>query len=158
MKKPRKPYDDRSDLEKLQSQWWKLSGLHSREEWSAAVVRAATAAEIAANIAIRSEFQKIGSFSSSFVDSLLIWANGLRGKLEKLLIPISKDTERGPAIAALKGLALEVNAVRNGIAHRGEFCSAKKAATTIQKAREFVDGIMQIYEPEFELKERKGEP
>jgi hypothetical protein len=43
------PYDDRDDLEKLRSQWKKIDGiLERRKEWSAAIVRAATAAEIAA--------------------------------------------------------------------------------------------------------------
>jgi hypothetical protein len=48
--KSKKPYDERSDLEKLRSQWTKLSGLHLRDEPSAAIVRCATAAEIAANL------------------------------------------------------------------------------------------------------------
>lgn len=51
-----KPYEKLSDLEKLQKQWHKLSGLNTREEWSAAIVRAATAAELAANFAVRNEF------------------------------------------------------------------------------------------------------
>jgi len=156
MKKNRIPYDDRSDVEKLQSQWWKLSGLHSREEWSAAVVRAATAAEIAANIAIRSEFQQIGSFPPNFVDSLLGWANGLKGKLDRLLVPLTKDTHRARVIAELKPFALEVNKIRNDIAHRGEFCNRKKAQTTIAKARQFVEGIVGLYEPGFQVKEREA--
>jgi hypothetical protein len=156
MKKKRTPYNDRSDVEKLQSQWWKLSGLHSREEWSAAVVRAATAAEIAANIAIRSEFQQIGSFPPDFVNSLLGWANGLNGKLERLLVPITKDTERASIIAELKPLALQVNKIRNDIAHRGEFCNRKEAQDTIAKAKMFVEGVVGLYEPGFQVKEREA--
>lgn len=64
-----KPYKERTDLEKIASQWNKLSGFHSRQEWSAAVVRAATAAEIAANYAIRKEFAKRTDFKDEFVDS-----------------------------------------------------------------------------------------
>ena len=45
-------YEKRSDVEKIKTKWTKLSGLHTRSEWSAAVVRAATAAELAANQAI----------------------------------------------------------------------------------------------------------
>jgi hypothetical protein len=52
----KKPYKELSDLEKVQKQWHKLTGLHTREEWSAAIVRAATAAEIAATFAVRREF------------------------------------------------------------------------------------------------------
>jgi len=44
------------DLEKVQKQWHKLSGLQSREERSAAIVRADTAAKLVANHAIRAEF------------------------------------------------------------------------------------------------------
>jgi hypothetical protein len=55
----RKPYADRTDVERLQSTWRKLSGLMNRKEWSSAVTRAATAAEIAANIAIRHELQEV---------------------------------------------------------------------------------------------------
>lgn len=155
MTKSRKPYSDRTDIEKLQSQWWKLSGLHSREEWSAAVVRAATAAEIAANIAIRKEFQAIGTFSPDFVDSLLHWANGLAGKLDRLLLPITKGTARYAKVSRLKDTATAVNKVRNAIAHRGEFCSERKAAEAIAQSKKFVEGIVQLYEPSFELKERK---
>ena len=75
-----KPYEHRTDLEKVQSQWHKLSGLHTREEWSAAIVGAATAAEIAANFAVRQEFAARSKFDSDFVDGLLVWANGLAGK------------------------------------------------------------------------------
>ena len=39
----RKPYEKRTDLEKCQSQWWKLTGLQNREEWSAAIVPATEA-------------------------------------------------------------------------------------------------------------------
>jgi hypothetical protein len=156
MKKSRKPYDHRADLEKLQSQWWKLSGLHSREEWSAAVVRAVTAAEIATNIAIRREFQEIGSFPTEFVDSLLIWANGLKGKLERLLLPITKDTEHGKVISRLKPLAIKINCVRNRIVHRGEFCSEIKARVIIEKSKQFIEGIVDLYEPGFKLEERKA--
>ena len=81
-----KPYEERTDLEKCRSQWTKLQGLHTREEWSAAIVRAATAAEIAANYAIRTEFANQSALSAEFVNKMLAWANGLRGKLTNLLV------------------------------------------------------------------------
>ena len=70
------PYQEHTDLKKIQKQWHKLTGLHSREEWSAAIVRAATAAELAANFAIRAEFTARSEFDADFVNSLLRWANG----------------------------------------------------------------------------------
>jgi hypothetical protein len=67
------PYEQRTDINKIQSQWTKLSGHHSRTDWSAAIVRAATACEIAVNLAIRTEFSDRSAFGADFVDSLLLW-------------------------------------------------------------------------------------
>ena len=84
----RKPYSERTDIERLESSWKKLQGLLDRDEWSAAITRAATAAEIAANIAVRHELQEKRQLEPEFVDHLLRWANGLAGKLDKLLRPL----------------------------------------------------------------------
>lgn len=80
--KMRLPYEERSDLEKIQSQWVKLTGLHDRTDYSAAVIRAASATELAVNYALRHEFATRSQLDPKFVDSLFIWANGLRGCLE----------------------------------------------------------------------------
>src|SRR5277367_6148959 len=102
-------YEQRSDVEKIQSQWHKLTGLHSREEWSAAIVRAATAAEIAANFAVRQEFKSRSIFKGDFVNSLLRWANGLDGKINRLLLPLSEGSKRHKIFVGLKKDAEEVN-------------------------------------------------
>lgn len=152
----RRPYEELADLEKVQKQWHKLSGLHTRDEWSAAIVCAATAAEIAANYAIRREFEENSEFSSEFVDSLLRWANGLAGKIDHLLIPMSATNKvKNKKMKALKRLATEINAKRNAIAHRGEFCNEDEAKASIVQAKEFIGTLVQIYEPRFELKVRK---
>jgi|GEM_PF-5508812 len=66
MKKQKKPpYADRSDIDKIRSQWKKLTGLYSREEPSAAVVRAATAVELSVNLAIRAEFANQSELSAN---------------------------------------------------------------------------------------------
>ena len=67
----------KTDLEKIQSQWNKLAGLLARHDASAAIVRAATATELATNLAIRKEFEARRQFTSEFVDSLLTLANGV---------------------------------------------------------------------------------
>lgn len=150
-----KPYQERTDIEKLQKQWHKLSGLHSREEWSAAIVRAATAAELAANHAIRAEFAARSQFDGAFVDSLLKWANGLSGKLRNLLVPlVATDPAKRGAMAALQTLADRVNAKRNAIAHQGEFCNKQEATEAIANARNFITGLVTLYEPQFKLKDR----
>ena len=154
MAKPK--YEERTDLEKIQSQWHKLTGLHTREEWSAAVVRAATAAELAANFAIRQEFGKQGKFRAPFVDSLLVWANGLRGKLDHLLLPLTKGRGRYDDLKSLKKIAEEINSIRNGIAHQGHFCDEDEAKKVIGHARKFIEGIVQHYEPKFRLVDQKS--
>jgi hypothetical protein len=152
----RKPYEELTDLEKVQKQWHKLSGLHTREEWSAAIVRAATAAEIAANFAIRREFEMNSKFDSEFVDSLLRWANGLAGKLDRLLIPLSEtDKTKNKKMKALKKVAGEINSKRNAIAHQGEFCNKDEAQAAIAQAKEFISTLVQIYDPKFVLKTGK---
>jgi hypothetical protein len=150
-----KHYQELTDIEKLQKQWHKLSGLHSREEWSAAIVRAATAAELAANHAIRGEFAARSQFDRAFVDSLLKWANGLSGKLRKLLTPlVATDPAKRDVVAALQTLADRVNAKRNAIAHQGEFCNEQEATEVIANASNFITGLVTLYEPQFKLKDR----
>lgn len=157
MAKEKKPYEERSDLEKVQSQWHKLSGLHTREEWSAAIVRAATAAELAANFAIRTEFNVRSELDAEFVDSLLRWANGLAGKLDKLLVPLSKnDQKKLKVMKALSRTASAINSKRNAIAHQGQFCDEKKATEIIAKTKDFITKLVQLYEPGFKLKDRKS--
>ena len=151
--KPRKPFADRSDLEKISAQWTKLSGLHAQDEWSAAVVRAATAAEIAANFAVRKEFASRSEFKSEFIDNLLVWANGLGGKIDRILIPVSKGERHHETIKSLKQASSEIAKKRNRIAHQGEFCSRKTARQIIGQAKGFIETLVRIYEPEYALKD-----
>jgi len=152
----KKPYEQLTDLEKVQKQWHKLSGLHTKEEWSAAIVRAATAAEIAATFAVRQEFELNSDFDSKFVDSLLRWANGLAGKLYRLLLPISVGNKaKNNKLKSLKAIAEDINTKRNAIAHQGEFCNEEEAQAVIAQAKEFITTLIQIYEPKFSLKTRK---
>lgn len=150
-----KPYKERTDLEKIQSQWNKLTGLHTREEWSAVIVRAATAAELAANFAIRKEFESRSKFDSKFIDSLLLWANGLAGKTNRLLIPLSVGEKQSKTIKELRIVSEQINSKRNAIAHQGEFCNEEEAKAAIQKSREFIETLVQIYKPTFALKDKK---
>lgn len=159
MGKKRKPYDQRTDVEKIRSQWTKLSGLHSREEWSAAVVRAATAVELAVTFAIRSEFaKKGGDFSREFIDGLLKWANGLLGKIDKLLLPLIKDApEKREEVKKLQICARNINEKRNKIVHCGEYCDEDQAQKLIGDCQKFVVGIVQMYVENFRLTEKSCE-
>lgn len=153
----KKPYELLTDLERVQKQWHKLSGLHSRDEWSAAILRAATAAELMANHAIRAEFAARSQFDGEFVNSLLKWANGLSGKMRNLLVPLAAPSAaKRMAIANLQNLAEAVNAKRNAVAHQGEFCNEQEAVQIIESARAFISGLALLYEPQFKLKERRS--
>jgi hypothetical protein len=152
----KKPYEERTDLEKCQSQWRKLQGLHSREEWSAAIVRAATAAEIAANYAIRTEFAKQSDLPEHFVDSMLRWANGLSGKIDRLLAPLTEGTKKEKMIGKLKAVAREINNTRNAVVHRGEFRHENEATEAIARTRRFVEGLVRLYEPTFKLHDKNA--
>jgi hypothetical protein len=157
MAKKKKPYNDRSDLEKLRSQWKKISGIFDRNhEWSAAIVRAATSAEIAANIAVRKRFESESGFSTSFVDSLLIWANGLDGKFRRLIIPAEPDADQKKELNGLKKRAEKLNDKRNEIVHRGAFASEKEARALVEVAREIVLALVLPWEPKFSLSGKKG--
>jgi hypothetical protein len=150
---PRKPYNSRTDLEKLESQWKKLSGLHTREEWSAAVVRAATAAEIAANLAIRAEYSEQSNFKEGFVNSMLRWANGLIGKLDRLIKPLwDGQPKKSKHFKQLRKHAEAVNEKRNAIVHSGEFCNKQEAEAAIAEAAKLITGLLAIYDQDYVLK------
>lgn len=150
-----KPYEQRTDLEKIQTQWNKLNGLHSRNESSGAIVRAATAAELAATFAIRKEFESKSQFDKAFVDSLLIWANGIAGKMDRLLIPATKGTKHHKTITSLKTISETINKKRNAVAHQGEFCNPAEASEIVDLTRKFIETLVKIYEPYFVLTEKR---
>jgi hypothetical protein len=151
MRREKKPYNERSDAEKISSQWTKLSGLHGRTEWSAAVVRAATAAELAVNLAVRSEFKARSELDDAFVDKMLKWANGLTGKLDRVLLPLLRGRNNYDTVEELCGLARRINDKRNDIVHRGVFCDKEEATELIEACRAFVQNLVSIYEPDFKL-------
>ena len=150
-----KRYEHRTDLEKMQSQWNKLTGLHLRDEPSAAILRAATAAEIAANLAVRKEFALRSKLSDDFVNGLLQWANGLDGKINRLLLPICKGSHHHKTFIKLKKNVEQISRKRNAIAHQGEFCNVRESREIIEKTRHFIETVVKIYEPGFILKDKK---
>lgn len=148
----KKPYNERSDLEKLQSQWTKLSGLHLRDEPSAAIVRCATAAEIAANYAIRTEWSKQTQFDAVIVDQFLRWANGLSLKISRLFVPIYfARPGKSPVGKALIKSAEKINSVRNAVVHQGSFSSAEEAGEIIAEAKTFINTIVGLSLPNFDI-------
>ncbi len=148
-KTSRKPYDERTDAEKIQSNWTKTCGLYLRGEHSMAVIRAATTVELAANLVVREELENGQKLPKEFVDHLMKWANGLVGKLDKLIIPITEGTDRGNTFKEVRKKVAYINTQRNGVAHRGEFKIKKTSSRIIEEARTIILTLVQQYDAEF---------
>lgn len=151
----KRPYSKRSDIEKIKSNWNKIDGMYKREEWSSLIVRAATAVEITANLVIREELIHERNLEAEFVDSLLLWANGLHGKFKRIILPITKNTEKSPKLKKLFNRVDKINKERNLIAHSGQFKKRTTAEEIIEEAREVILAMVDIYCDDFELKEIK---
>jgi hypothetical protein len=142
MKLAKKTYSKRTDTEKLESNWTKTLGLFERAEYSMAIIRAGTCAEIAANILIRSELVQKRGLDPLFVDSLLRWANGLQGKFSRIILPLFAGSARH---ATLKKHIKEIGAVndaRNELAHGGHFASKKKAESLLRVAHSVCNSLI----------------
>jgi len=120
------------------------------------MVRAATAAEIAANYAIRREFAARSKFNKDFVDKLLRWANGIEGKLTRLLAPLHTGGKHDKTVSALKKLTEDLNLKRNEIVHSGHFMNREEAENFIANAKTFIETLVKLYEPNFILKNLKS--
>ncbi|MBM3156002.1 MAG: hypothetical protein FJ004_01795 [Chloroflexi bacterium] len=151
--KDRIPYSKRSDIQKIVSNWQKARGLYKRGDYSAAIVRAVTATELAANFVIREELQKKRKLEAKFVDDLLYWANGLPNKLRNLIIPISRGDDNHRLFASLTDKVRKVSGERNNIVHSGQFKKEQKARATISESKEIIEVLVKAYKPKFSLKD-----
>jgi hypothetical protein len=143
--KMKRPYSERTDIEKLESNWRKIHGLLNREQWSAAVVRAATSVEIAANIVVREELVvRIGA-QPDFVDNLLRWANGVQGKFDRLIIPLAHGAMRSAKLRKLKPAVAKINEKRNQIVHSGHFSSETTATGIVRLGRHIITALLTPY-------------
>ena len=148
-------YGQRSDRQKIESQWRKLSGHMTppRRDWAAAVVRAATAAEIAANLVVLAEYAKRNQgISAKVIDASLRSANGLDGKMQRLIRPLLID--RPNDLTKVEGLYSAMRAAikkRNAIVHSGEFCDEAPARLHIAVCKDFVEGLVTMYHADFAL-------
>ena len=147
----KKPYSERSDLEKIKSNWKKTIGLFSRKEYSLSIVRAAVTAELSLNFTIRKELHIKRNLPLDFVDNLLKWANGIQGKIDKLLLPILKGSQFHDDARKISVEIKKLNVQRNHIAHRGEFRTKETAESYISLTREALENLMTEYESTFEI-------
>ena len=147
------PYSQRTDLEKIQSNWNKIVGLFERGEWSSAIVRAATACEIAANLRVREELQRRHGLDPAFVDSLLKWANGIQGKFDRLLLPSARGKKARDRLKRVKPKVDVINRERNAVVHSGVFKKRESAEKIIALARHVVLRMVKEHHKKFELED-----
>lgn len=115
------PYEERTDNQRLESNWRKARGLFKRGDYSASILRAATSAEIAANIYVRHFLISEHNLPASYVDSLLFSANGLDGKFKRLIRPAAEHRETWGQLKSVQKQIESLNEHRNRVAHAGYF-------------------------------------
>ncbi|MEA9566258.1 hypothetical protein [Xanthomonas sp. WHRI 8932A] len=150
-KKSKKPYAELSDIEKIQKNWNKIRGLMQREEWSSAIVRAATATEIAANLVIREELGEGRGLPLALIDHLLRWANGIHGKFDKLILPVTKGGPIHAQVKKLKARVEDINFERNSVVHSGAFKTKTQAKKVISDSRAVIKELVDLYYDGFHL-------
>jgi len=152
-KKQRTPYSERSDLDKIKSNWSKTRGLYDRGEWSGAIIRAATAVEIAANLVIREELEAKLKLDRQFVNSLLRWSNGVKGKFEHLILPFFKNSRNYSVFTQTFEDIKKINDTRNFIIHSGQFNEKPTAKKIIKMSKKSIESLVQQYKEDFKLKD-----
>jgi len=80
-------------------------------------------------------------------------ANGLRNKMQNLLIPLLSDRPNIEAVKKLNKDSEKINVARNDIVHSGFFTTRPKATTTIRQCKEFINALVGLYEQNFEIGE-----
>ena len=148
-----RPYQENTDIKRIKSQWRKLRVSHSRERWSAAIVRAATAVEIAADLVVRKELQLKSSLDAAFVNCLLEWANGIVGKMDHLILPLFSGSRQFARLKKQKRVAGIIDEKRNAIVQRSKVCTEREATIVTNKAKTVIESLVKIYKPGFNLDE-----
>ena len=148
---------ERTDPEKVFANWTKTLGLLERGEYSVAVVRAAVTVELAANIVIRAELVERRNLPVDFVDSLLMWSNGLAGKFNKLIYPILKGSPHCESFKSTTADWEKINKERNSVAHSGEFKAKGVAEDIVSRARKVVQTMLSGYEPTLKFGKTQSE-
>ncbi len=145
-----------SDLDKIKSSWRKTLSLFEKKEWSSAVIRAAITIEIAANLVIREELEAKRKLESEFVESLLLWANGIQGKFTRLILPILKNTEEFATYKKIQEQVSYINEERNSVVHGGITKQRRTAEKVLGASRGIIETLVREYHGQFELKGIKG--
>lgn len=134
-------YDERTDDEKLESNWRKARNLFGRKDWSASVLRAATAAEISANIYVRQFLLTEYNIPKSYVDALLVSANGLDGKFKRLIKPAAEFRKTWSGLKHVQKRIESLHEHRNGVVHSGKFKSEMDARSAFESSLAIIKAL-----------------
>ena len=81
-----------------------------------------------------------------FVDHLLRWANGLKGKLDKLAKPLFEKCFLKTDYTTLRENVDAINVERNSVAHQGIVKTRKVAREIISKTDQAIKTLFNSYE------------
>lgn len=145
------PYEERTDDQRLESNWKKAQGLFKRGDYSASILRAATSAEIAANIYVRHFLITEHNLPASYVDALLFSANGLDGKFKRLIRPAAEHRQTWRALKQIQRQIESLHEHRNGIAHAGHFKNIDEAKDALASGLEIIHALSPIESAKLKL-------
>jgi hypothetical protein len=134
-------YDERTDDQRLESNWRKARGLFKRGDHSASIMRAATSAEIAANIYVRHFLLSEHDVPVTFVDALLFSANGLDGKFKRLIRPAAEHRGTWGQLKPLQKRIEVLHEHRNSIAHAGYFKDEDEAKEALASSMAIIRAL-----------------
>ena len=140
------------ELEKIRLSWRKTLTFFEKKEWSNAVIRAAITIEMAANFVIRQELEIRRNLEPEFVDSLLLWANGIHGKFTRIILPILKNSERYADFKKIQEQVFYIDEERNSVVHSGITKQRRTAEKVLGAGREMIEMLVRDYHGFFELK------
>ena len=141
-----------ADLDQIKSSWRKTLTYFDKKEWSTAVIRAAITIEMAANLVIREELETKRNLDAEFVESLIIWANGIHGKFTRIILPIIKNTERYDSFKKIQEQVFYIDEERNSVVHSGITKQRRTAEKVLETGREIIEMLVCEYHRHFELK------
>jgi hypothetical protein len=135
------PYVERTDDQRLESNWRKARGLFKRGDYSASILRVATSAEIAANIYVRHFLTNEHSLPASYVDALLFSANGLDGKFKRLIRPAAEYRRTWGALKKIQKQIESLHEHRNSVVHAGHFKQKAEAKEAIASSLVIIQAL-----------------
>ncbi len=140
------------ELDKVKLSWRKTLTFFEKKEWSNAVIRAAITIEMAANFVVRQELEVRRNLEAEFVESLLIWANGIHGKFTRIILPLLKYSDRFSAFKTIQEQVFYIDEERNSVVHSGVTKQRRTAEKVLGTAREIIEILVRDYHRSFELK------